>query len=207
MHAPHMLLLIVALAIAGAAGPARCAALEPGHDVARQAMIESGVPQPVPTALDSVPHPWPGIALSLSVVGTAAPLLVMGAASRTHSDTRMQLGILATEIVTPSAGHFYGGLTRRALIGTGVRAVGYGVLAIGAASEGLWTNESTSDFGGGAVLIVLGAAIMGGSAITDIITVPGDVDRRNAEWLRTHAATGLRLNQDGHPEMTVSLRF
>ena len=202
-----MLLLIAALAIAGSANPARSAALEPGHDVARQAMIESGLPQPAPTALDSVPHPWPGIALSLSVVGTAAPLLVMGAVSKTHSDTRIQRGILATEIVTPSAGHFYAGLTRRALIGTSVRAVGYGVLALGAASEGLWSNENSSDFGGGAVLLLIGPTLMAGSALTDIITVPGDVNRRNAEWLRQHASVGVRIAPDATPELAIAVRF
>jgi hypothetical protein len=203
-----MLLLIAALAIAGAASPARSASLEPGHDVARQAMIESGVPQPAPTALDSVPHPWPGVALSLSVVGTAAPILVMTSVGKTQSDAGVVLGILATEIVTPSAGHLYAGLTHRALVGMGVRAVGYGVVAAGAYSQGLWPGQvESSDFTYAVIVIGLGSAIMAGSALVDIIVVPYDVDRRNAEWLQKHATLGVRIAPDATPELAFALRF
>jgi hypothetical protein len=202
-----MLLLIAALAIAGAASPARSASLEPGHDVARQAMIESGVPQPAPTALDSVRHPWPGIALSLSVVGTAAPIVLMGVASRSNSDARAALGLLAAEIVTPAAGHLYAGLFPRAGVGIVTRAVGFGAMAIGAASEGVWNDQTSSDFGGGAFLMLLGVGIMAGSAIVDVITVASDVDKRNAEWLKTHASVGLRVAPDATPELAVAVRF
>jgi hypothetical protein len=202
-----MLLLIAALAIAGAASPARSASLEPGHDVARQAMIESGVPQPAPTALDSVPHPWPGIALSLSVVGTAAPVVVALEANRHERNPGVVLSMFAVEILSPSAGHLYAGLNRRAVKSMIARGIGFGILAAGGASNDTWSGTEHSDITTGDFAILLGATVMGISAAVDVITVASDVEHRNAEWLRTHAATGLRFNQDGQPEMTVSLRF
>jgi len=207
---------VVALALESlcfALSPAFAAAADAASDTLnlgapRRALVEVGLPPRVPSALDSVPHPWPGIALTLSAVGTAAPILLMGAANKTNSDAGIALGILATEIVTPSAGHLYAGLPRRAAIGMAVRAVGYGLLAAGAASQGLWPGQAeSSEFTYGIVVMMVGAGTMGGSAVVDMISAPVDVDKKNAEWLRQHAAVGLRVAPAASPELCLSLRF
>jgi hypothetical protein len=115
--------------------------------------------------------------------------------------------MFAVEILTPSAGHLYAGLNRRAVKGMIARGIGFGILAAGGASNDTWSGAEHSDITTGDFAILLGATVMAISAAVDIITVAGDVEHRNAEWLRTHAATGFRLNPDGHPEMTLSLRF
>jgi hypothetical protein len=204
---------IAAIALEAAHGtqsPARAGAAGDSLDLGapRRAIVEVGLPPRAPSPLDSVPHPWPGVALGLSTVGTAAPLIAMGAASEPHSDSGIALGILAAEIVTPSAGHLYAGLTHRAGIGMMVRAVGYGVLAAGAAAQGLWPGQTeSSDFTYGVPAMVLGAAIMAGSAVVDVISAPMDVDKKNSEWLRQHATVGLRVAPDASPELCLSLRF
>jgi hypothetical protein len=203
----------IAVSLAMVAGPWAARAATPSDSLnlgaPRRAIVEVGLPPRTPSALDSVPHPWPGIALTLSAVGTAAPLLVMGAVSKTHSsDGTIALGILATEIVTPSAGHFYAGLWRRAGTGMAVRAVGYGLLAGGAAAQGLWPGQTeSSEFTGGIYVIVLGAAIMAGSAVVDVISAPVDVDNKNAAWLKQHASVSLRMAPDASPALILSLRF
>jgi hypothetical protein len=197
-------------AVHGTQSPARAGAPSDSLNLGapRRAIVEVGLPPRTPSPLDSVPHPWPGVALTLSAVGTAAPLVVMGVASKSHSDAGIALGILATEIVTPSAGHLYAGLMRRAGIGIAVRAVGYGVLAAGAAAQGLWPGQSeTSDFTYGVLAMALGATIMAGSAVVDVVSAPMDVDKKNAEWLRQHASVGLRVAPDAIPELCLSLRF
>lgn len=203
-----MRLLLLGLALLVTVRPAAAGPDEPGLDLKREAMIESGLTKPGPSALDSVPHPWPGIALLLSAVGTAAPILVASSVAKTQSDAGITLGILATEVVTPSAGHVYAGLWRRAGVGMIWRGVGYGLLLTGAGMQGLFPAQTeSSDFGWGIPVMILGTTVMAGSALTDVITVPGDVDRRNAEWLRQHAATGIRLNREGQPELCLSVRF
>jgi hypothetical protein len=48
---------------------------------------------------------------------------------------------------------------------------------------------------------------MSTSALVDIITVPGDVDRRNREWLHAHAAVGVSTLSDGNPALAVTVNF
>ena len=155
-----------------------------------------------------MPHPWPGIALTLSAVGTAVPIVFMTKVGRSESDAGLVLGILATEIVTPSAGHLYGGLPRRAMKGMVARGVGYGLLATGAAGQGLWPGQTeSSEFTYSIFVMGIGAGIMAGSALVDIIAAPADVDRKNAEWLGQHGSIGLYPLSDGSPALAASLRF
>ncbi len=202
-----MLALVLGLAAlasnAGAAAPA-------SHDAARGrgAIIERGLPHAAPTALDSVPHPWPGVALLLSAVGTALPVAIASSASTRDHDPRIGLAALGAEVITPAAGFLYGGLARRGAIGMGVRALGFGIVALAAAPDGYWRGETSSDFGPGILVMVLGAAVVGTSAVWDVVVVPDHVDRRNADWLRAHATVGLGVTRDARaPALAVAIRF
>ena len=77
-----------------------------------------------------------------------------------------------------------------------VRAVGYGVFVASAVRRAPGRTDRSSDLTGSAVVGLLGMTLMAGSALVDVITVPGDVDRRNAAWLEQHASVGLRIAPD-----------
>jgi len=178
-----------------------------GPIAARTAIVEADAPPRVPTALDSVPHPWPGIALALSAAGTAAPIVALGLMPHNDSNRNLALAIVGTEIVTPSFGHLYAGLSRRAVTGMVVRGVGFGIVIAAGASNGWWSGDGSTDFSNASIAALLGATIMGVSALVDVVTVPGDVERRNAAWPQQHASVGLRLGPRASPELALSLRF
>ena len=170
----------------------------------RGAVIELGAPKRIPTALDSVPHPWPGIALSLSALGAAVPVAI-ASTPHAHGDNRAYAAaVLLAEVVTPSAGHLYAGLTRRALIGMAPRAVGTGI----ALAAGLASNTSSSDFTYSDLAIVFGATMVGVSALWDVGTVAGDVEQRNQNWLAEHASLEPTLLDHGRtPALALTVRF
>src|SRR5689334_17156196 len=124
----------VALAMIAAASTSASAA-RADDSSQRGALIEIGKPPRVPSALDSVPHPWPGRALLLSAVGTAVPIAI-ATRPHPHSEGRNYfLAMLGAEIVTPAAGHLYAGLGRRAAAGMVARGVGFGIAAAALPSE------------------------------------------------------------------------
>jgi hypothetical protein len=174
----------------------------------RGAVIDLSATPYVPTALDSVAHPWPGIALTLTAVGTAIPIVAMtrpGASDHEFSTTFIWL---ATEVVTPASGHLYAGLGKRALEGMTVRAVGLGMVAAGSVNAGLWDSSSSSDVTWGAFLVVLGGTVMAASAAWDVISVSGDVERRNADWLSAHTRLETRLLPESRvPAIALTARF
>ena len=96
-----MLSLVFGLAAlvstASAAGPTPG---EPSRE--RGAIIERGVQHAAPSALDSVPHPWPGAALRLSAVGTALPIAIVSSANTRGHDPRNGLAALGADVITPA---------------------------------------------------------------------------------------------------------
>ncbi|HTM57334.1 MAG TPA: hypothetical protein VL123_02845 [Candidatus Udaeobacter sp.] len=168
----------------------------------RGALIEIGKPPRIPSALDSVPHPWPGRALLLSAVGTAVPIAI-ATRPHPHSESRNDfLAILGAEIVTPAAGHLYAGLGRRAAAGMVARGLGFGIAAAALPSE------SSGDITYGALAAVMGMVIVGTSALIDVVTVSPDVERKNQAWLAAHSAVGVRTVDDGRtPAVTLVVRF
>jgi len=178
------------------------------HDAAsagtgRHAMVELGAPKRVPTALDSVPHPWPGVALALSAVGAAVPV-VLGSMPHANADnTTVLTAVMVAEVITPAAGHLYAGLGRRALIGVTTRAIGAAI-----AVAGVNAAEGSSDFTYADLAALFGVTMVGVSAVWDVVTVAGDVDQRNREWLDQHAALEFRPLPDGRgPALAVAVRF
>ena len=174
----------------------------------RTAIIQLDHPPQVPTALDSVPHPWPGAALLMSAVGVALPIVVADRANRTHSGGAPFMAMLAAEVVTPSAGHLYAGLTHRAAIGMAVRGVAFGIAAAGGASAGMWSNSGPADYTPAILVVLLGASIEGVMAVADVVTVASDVQRRNDDWLSAHAVLGMRMLPDGSgPALALTVKF
>jgi hypothetical protein len=174
----------------------------------RPAVISIGQPHHVPTALDSVPHPWPGVALSLSAAGLAVPIVLAGSWSKTQSGAMPLMVALAAEVLTPSAGHLYAGLTHRAAIGVLARGMAFGVAAAGAASAGLWTNNGPSDWTPALLVVLIGATTEAALAVVDVVTVASDVQRSNDDWLTGHTLLGVRMLPDGSaPAVALTIRF
>ena len=71
----------------------------------RAAIVQLDRPRHVPTALDSVAHPWPGRALVFSALGTASPVLIAESFRHTTWSSGLATTVLVGEIVGPSAGH------------------------------------------------------------------------------------------------------
>jgi hypothetical protein len=193
-------LSLVALVVGGCPGAAAGATAA----VERKAIVQIGGPRHVPSALDSVPHPWPGRALLLSAAGAALPVVLVTLPGHQDSNRRpLFFSALAAEVVTPAAGHLYAGLTRRAGIGMIARAVGFGVAIAGGVNR-----QSSEDLTYGDLAMLFGATMIGVSAIWDVAAVPSDVERRNRDWLDAHASVGLRALPDGRaPALAVIVRF
>lgn len=191
----------LALGAALAAGPARAAPDSSATPTTgRRAVIEIGLPPATPSALDSIPHPWPGRALLLSAAGTLAPIALLAGGDGDDATGRA-MAAAALEVATPAAGHLYAGLTRRALIGMAVRAVGFGLAANALSSE-------SGEFDWDVVMALGGMAIVGVSAIVDVVTVPLDVERANRARLARRATVGVRLTSSGRaPALALSARF
>jgi hypothetical protein len=175
-------------------------------DPAHGAIVDIGRPPRVPTALDSMEHPWPGVALALSAAGTAAPIVAMSSLSGTRSQG-LGVALLAAEIVGPSAGHLYAGLGRRAAIGIITRCAGFGIATIGAVRMGLWAEGNGAEWSEGVIEMLIGAGIMAGSAIVDVVTVAPDVQRHNDELVRARAVFGVRPSPGGAPAIALTVKF
>ena len=201
MRMPLVIALpLVALIVGGCPG----AAADASAAVERRALIQIGGPRHVPSALDSVPHPWPGRALCLSAVGAALPVVLVTLPGHQDSNRRpLFFGALAAEVITPAAGHLYAGLTRRAGVGMIARAVGFGIAIAGGVNR-----QSSEDLTYADLAALFGATMVGVSAIWDVAVVPTDVERRNRDWLDAHASVGLRALPDGlTPALAVTVRF
>jgi len=82
--------------------------------------------------------------------------------------------------------------------------------AIGAAIAvaGVNAAEGSSDFTYADLAALFGVTMVGVSAVWDVVTVAGDVDQRNREWLDQHAALEFRPLPDGRgPALAVAVRF
>src|SRR6267378_5957167 len=151
MHTRSTLALPL-IAIAAIATPARADSTQIGGG--RTAIVEVGQPHRVPSALDSVPHPWPGTALSLSAIGAALPVAIAARPNPHSNNGGYFYAMLGAEIVTPAAGHLYAGLNQRAVIGMATRAAG---VAIAAGGHGAF---SASEFTNGALAVVFGTTMV-----------------------------------------------
>ncbi len=166
----------------------------------RRALIEIGLPPEPPTALDSIPHPWPGRALLLTAAGTALPIALTTGPHQHGENRAILLG--AAELFTPAAGHLYAGLPRRALKGIAARAAGFALVGSGIA------GMDNSEFDWGDVRVLAGFTVMAIAAAVDVITVQPDVERANRERVRARAAIGLRMTRDrSTPVLAVTARF
>lgn len=149
------------LAVAGSAGPAGLAAQEAQPDL-----------------------PSPATAFSLSLGSTAGPVV----AGILVGD-EIGLGLLGAGLLFgPLSGYAYGDVMER-----GGRGLGFRAAVAGATAGGILImcqlgecnpfddNPDDPDLAAGAVIVgLLGAAIVGGSALIDVLSVPDHVSRANA---------------------------
>src|SRR5712671_3817194 len=117
------------------------------------------------------------------------------------SDAAVGLPILAGFWLGPSAGHFYAGRPKRALIGIGIRAAALAGMLIGTESN------HTSDFNVN-TLAVVGFLVGVGSMAADICEAPHSVRIHNEELLRGHAAlTPTVVGEARAPGLRVDCTF
>lgn len=106
--------------------------------------------------------------------------------------------VLTGVFVGPAVGHFYARRPARALLGVGIRVVGFGaaVAAVGSA----WDNESSD----AETLAVLSLGVVVLSAFADIIDAPRSARKHNGEVRRARVTLGPAR---GAPGVSVSVAF
>ena len=175
----------------------------------RSALFEFGARRERPAALDSIPHPWGGVAATLTAAGIAVPALVIGRSLGPGEADRGLFAVgCALAVVTPAAGHLYAGLGARARTGMIVRTAGVAVLAATVGATRAFGGEYAADSGAGVFLfggLSLGAALVGGSALWDFASVSRDVDAANAQ--RVSARLGVHWGDAGAPQLAVRVTF
>lgn len=131
---------------------------------------------PEDSVLATLPHPWPGRAMLLSIAGCAAPF---AAAALMGEGGGLEVTVLAVGLtVLPSAGHVYAGQSSRALRWSLVRAVG-AAFVIGALEDGSRVSE------GGAVPAAAGGLLVLGVAGLEVLVTPVSVQRANTALARS----------------------
>jgi hypothetical protein len=177
----------------------------------RRAIFEIGLPAPVRSPLDSLPHPWPGVAAGLTATGIALPAWVIGRATGSEHDASLFAAGCALAALLPAAGHLYGRLPRVAWRGVIVRSAG-AAAALGA-TGGLTTfgtNHSSEgrDAYVAVAMFAAGAAVVGFSALSDLAHVDQDVRAENQRRARASIETGWRPAGGGLPGMvTLTVRW
>lgn len=146
---------------------------------------------------DSLGLKSPGAAFRMSLAGTLVPflgaVLFTGNTNDENADSPSPAaGVLATGgmVLGPALGYFYGGCTRRGLVGIGIRT---GLLAVAAyaASKAEWPTIGVLGPGeegnAAAGITILAATALAVSAVVDLARVSGTVRRENDR--RAYAAT------------------
>lgn len=175
-----ILLAATVLLAAGAVGPG--VALAQDLTAGRSETSESGPAQSEVVAGDL---PSPGSAFIFSLATTAAPV-----AAGALIGEEAGLGLIAAGLLFgPLSGYAYGDAMERGGRGLGFRAaVAGGTVAgiflmcqLGECNPFSDANED-QDLATGALLVgLVGSAVIGGSALIDVLSVPDHVSRRNAE--------------------------
>ena len=158
--------------------------------------VPAAAQEPTAAAAPSPDQPSPQVAQTLSGLGVAAPIALVGLAI-VFQDPDLFTGGLLLLIPGPSAGYIYGGQPQRGLASAGVRAAALAASLTGTAL--CWDGCGTSR------TVVAGAAVVGGvwwmfsSAFRDAQHVSSDIQRANAQAAARVAPTldltgrGLRL--------------
>lgn len=165
-----VLLAATVLLIAGPVGPGVAFAQDAGADRSEDASRDL---------------PAPGSAFIFSLVTTAAPV-----AAGALLGEEAGLGLIGAGLLFgPLSGYAYGDVMQRGGRGLGFRAaVAGGTVAgiflmcqLGECNPFSDANED-QDLATGALLVgLVGSAVVGGSALIDVLSVPDHVSRRNAE--------------------------
>jgi len=146
------------------------------------ARAQPGLSEPI----DEGSEKSPGVALGLSLAGTAAGYGALVAAGKTDSEGLAWVG-LAGIVVGPSLGQIYAGETGR--------AVGHSLLRLGAGSVMVygamltifdcWDDESGECDGSAGPVLMIGGAVVGiGSTVYSIVDSANAAERHNAELKR-----------------------
>jgi hypothetical protein len=173
------------LAVAVVAAPALAAA-QPGLSEPR--------PHPGPTVADDSDDRSPGLALSLSLLGTAAGYATLIAAGETESDGLTLLG-LGGIVIGPSLGHFYAGEVGRGITHSLIRVGAGGVIMAGAVVmfSDCWGSDEECDGSAGPALMIGGLVLGGASTLYSIIDSPAAASRHNQARRRRFALTPTPL--------------
>jgi hypothetical protein len=123
-----------------------------------------------------------GIAQATPLLLTAASASAIVVGVSTENELLAYAGVVGV-LVGPSMGHVYTQDWRGALIGTGLRVAGTGLVVAGAAaalgSTYAHEEDDTSGDGGAAVLMLGGALTFVGGTIYSIVDAPHSAERAN----------------------------
>ena len=161
---------------------------------AAQPGLADPLPPPRSRPVDKSGDKSPGLALSLSLLGTAASYATLIAASDTESEGLVLLG-LGGIVIGPSLGQFYAGETGRGITHSLVR-VGAGVVILAGAVttfSDCWGEEGDCDGSAGPALMLGGLVVGGVSTVYSIVDSPAAASRHNQARRRHIALTPTPL--------------
>jgi hypothetical protein len=142
-------------------------------------------PLPAPAPVDDSGDKSPGVALGLSLLGTAGGYAAIAAGSENGNEGLVWLG-LGGILVGPSLGHFYAGESGRAIGHSLIRLGAVGTMFAGAVITfaDCWDDED-GDCGSVGPVIIVGGAVLGvGSTVYSIADAPAAARRHNQERRR-----------------------
>lgn len=142
------------------------------------------VPAPAPAPVDDSGDKSPGVALGLSLLGTAAGYATFVAAIDSEQEGLVWLG-LGGMVVGPSLGHFYAGESGRALGHSLIRVGALGTMFTGAVVMVVDCWDEEDDCGAAGPVLIVGGALLGvGSTLYSIVDAPAAANRHNQERRR-----------------------
>ena len=121
----------------------------------------------------------PGTSLVLSLAGTGAGVGLMALAFETENEGLLWSGV-AVGVIGPSAGHFYTRDFTRAFVHSTVRGVGSLMVVWGLASA--LADDTSSNNGDSALLVLGGLGLYAGSTIYSIWDAPSSAIRANQRY-------------------------
>lgn len=214
MKAPALVVGIVTV-MALCAGVARSTPADPEAKeketrvLTRDAIVQLGVPRSRHAALDSIPHPSPGVATLCSLGGIVVPALLLVHAGQPESGGAAKFAAGAALLVAgPAAGYVYGGIPGKAVPGVALRLVGATALMAGVFAWAPYDgNDSTGEEAAVALFGTLGGAVMVcGSALWDLASVSRDVEAANLTLLQRTSLEARPL-RGGAPAAALTVRF
>jgi len=158
------------------------------------AAAQPGLADPRPPAVDDSDDKSPGLALSLSLLGTAASYATLIAAGDSDSEGLWLLGLTGI-VVGPSLGQFYAGETSRGLTHSLFRVGAAAVIVAGLVLtlDDCWGEEGDCDGSAGPAIAIGGMVLGGVSTVYSIVDSPAAAVRHNEARRRRFVLTPTPL--------------